>query len=140
MTSTRSVPLLVPDSGVRYPSDVFTGDGRRTLTSAEVGEILGCSANNVGKMVRAGRLVARQSCKGGGYRIDIDVLEAFVTEMHRHAERHGPGCSHSQPALSHPAECECVACHCGDDHTPGGFLGTCQRCGRPLVVDGKVVR
>lgn len=36
-TSTRPVPLLVPDSdsGVRCPSDVFTGDGRRTLTKTE---------------------------------------------------------------------------------------------------------
>lgn len=37
-------------------------------------------------------------------------------------------------------ECQCVACHCGPDHEPGGPVGACRRCHRPLTVDGRVVR
>lgn len=37
---------------------------------------------------------------------------------------HGPECGEGP-------ECHCVLCHCAELHEPGGFLGTCQRCGRP---------
>lgn len=36
---------------------------------------------------------------------------------------HGPECGER-------SECDCVFCYCGDRHQPGGFLGTCRRCGR----------
>lgn len=38
------------------------------------------------------------------------------------------------------SDCQCVMCHCGDDHEPGGPVGACRRCHRPLVRDGRVVR
>lgn len=36
--------------------------------------------------------------------------------------------------------CLCVACHCGPDSDPSGWLGSCARCYRPIVRDGRVVR
>lgn len=35
--------------------------------------------------------------------------------------------------------CACVSCHC-TTFVPGGELGTCGRCRRPLVRDGRVIR
>lgn len=37
------------------------------------------------------------------------------------------------------SECQCVACHCGDDYRPG-WLGACARCHRPLIINGRVHR
>jgi hypothetical protein len=35
--------------------------------------------------------------------------------------------------------CACVACYCGEDYERG-WMGSCARCFRPLVRDGRVVR
>ena len=50
---------------------------------------------------------------------------------------HGPECPLPDPRLRGFAksDCQCVLCHCGPDHVPGGFLGTCQRCGRKREQD-----
>lgn len=49
---------------------------------------------------------------------------------------HSEFCPHRRdPRL----DCGCVSCHCGT-FVPGGELGTCGRCRRPLIVDGKVAR
>jgi hypothetical protein len=36
-------------------------------------------------------------------------------------------------------DCQCVACHCGDRYERG-WMGSCARCFRPLLRDGRVVR
>ena len=50
---------------------------------------------------------------------------------------HGPECRKSRPnpPATNGVACECVACHCGNDHQPGGFLGACRRCGRKRWAD-----
>lgn len=65
-----------------------------------------------------------------------------VAELHRWlrecTDGHGSECPvHHEPWANH--ECQCVSCHCGDDYEYG-WLGSCARCFRPLVRDGRVVR
>ena len=66
-----------------------------------------------------------------------------VAELHRWVREctdgHGPECPiHHEPWSNH--DCQCVSCHCGDDHEPGGPVGACRRCHRPLIIAGRVVR
>lgn len=107
-------------------------------STEEVGRILGYGAQTVVKLINAGRLPATEGPQG--FRIAAHDLDAFIAAMHREAGRHGSECDHSTPAISHDGDCQCVSCHCGPDHRPGGFFGACRRCGRPRVVDGRVVR
>ena len=53
---------------------------------------------------------------------------------------HGPECrlSRPNPPATNGMACECLTCHCADAHVPGGFLGTCQRCGRKRFEDLRV--
>lgn len=67
---------------------------------------------------------------------------------------HGPECPLSTPLTWSAAhkrlvrrdcpgirsdDCACVACYCGPRYERG-WMGSCARCHRPLIVDGKVVR
>ena len=69
-------------------------------------------------------------------RYDIAELHRWVREC---TDGHGTECPvHHDPWSNR--ECQCVSCHCADLHEPGGPVGACRRCHRPLIVDGKVVR
>ena len=50
---------------------------------------------------------------------------------------HGPECPLSDGPVPHIGRqaCQCVTCHCGDLHQPGGEFNTCRRCLRKRTED-----
>ena len=105
----------------------------------EAARILGCSAITVRKIANRGDLANY----GDGDRMLLARSEvvAYLERRINSRRYHGPECLLSTCDLWERGqhECQCVSCHC-PSFSPGGFLGTCADCGRPLVVDGRVVR
>ena len=104
----------------------------------EAARILGCSAVTVRKLIHKGQLSA---VTADPFSLERSEVWAFLERRRDSQNHHGPECQISYCDLWDMAfhECQCVACHC-PTFVPGGFLGTCDRCGRPLVVNGRVVR
>ena len=108
------------------------------LSSVESAKALGVSATTISRLVNAGLLrpVRVRETDGARWfsRGDVESLPV------RLREGHGPECGFAvAPFTRGSNECDCVACHCRD-HLPGGELGVCRRCLRPLIVDGRVIR
>lgn len=55
--------------------------------------------------------------------------------LERAKSDHGPECPKSTDPFHAGISCECVACHCGPEHVPGGRWGACARCHRPRWED-----
>ena len=109
-----------------------------TVSVMEAAKLLGLAEATVNKYARNGRLSAITT-EDGRRRFDRREVETLPDRIR---EGHGPECPiWHDPFLTGKSEndCQCVSCHC-TEFVPGGFLGSCQQCLRPLVVDGRVVR
>lgn len=108
-----------------------------TVPTPAAADLLGVHRRTLTSWTRGGRIRAAVPARGSQpSRYEIAELHRLVRES---TEGHGPECPvHHQPFEGH--ECQCVACHCGPDFAAGGFLGSCARCLRPRVENGRVVR
>lgn len=98
---------------------------------------LGVGSRTINRWTNAGFLTAATPPAGSQpARYEIAELRRWRREC---TEGHGPECRLSTEPFHPGVECACVACNCGDDYRPG-WMGSCARCHRPLVVDGRVVR
>lgn len=107
------------------------------LSAPQAARHLGVSPGAIYRWTRTGELAAVRVPSATGDRVFLrfttEDLDAFADARSR---RHGNECPIKQrPFDIGKSECQCILCHCGSDHQPGGFLGSCQRCGRKRRED-----
>lgn len=110
-----------------------------TVPTDVAADLLGVHPLTVSRWTRLGHITAAVPAAGSQpARYEVAELRRWVREC---TDRHGPECPiRHDPFSGHRLSCDCVGCNCGDAHEPGGPVGACRRCHRPLIVDGRVVR
>ncbi|HET7736431.1 MAG TPA: helix-turn-helix domain-containing protein [Nocardioidaceae bacterium] len=104
------------------------------LSTPDAGRLLGVTRSTVASWIRSGQLDAVRD--GRNYKVRrSDVLARRDAAV----AGHGRECQLSTDPFRSGVECSCVACYCGEGYVRG-WMGSCARCYRPLVRDGRVVR
>lgn len=100
----------------------------------EAARFLGLADSTVSKHALKGNLVPVLVVETDGARyFDPDDVRGLPDRMRR---GHGPECPYWTDSFSGGSlECQCVLCHCGEDHQPGGVYGQCLRCDRKRYED-----
>ena len=98
------------------------------------------SAEEAARLLGVSDTCIRRAAQNGELQTIIEGRHLFLhsdvaTLGERRSEGHGPECGMSTDPFGNSHQCDCILCHCGPRHEPGGFLGTCQRCGRKRRED-----
>jgi hypothetical protein len=106
-----------------------------TLSVQDAAIALGISTSPIRAALRSGDL---EPASTDPIRVTAEALDEWVRSL---TDGHGPECYMSTDPfrIGRRDDCACVACHCGDLYERG-WMGSCARCHRPLVINGQVVR